>query len=564
MARSAFKSLSALAAMLLLASPVAANAQSNESPNHGERHQRLNLMLLGSAPQVCSSMKQDACVSKDWIQANDMRTARLFNLSDVRRREAMRRAVWPRERDDIRDELIETLEMMAEHFGYGVVPEYRLVDRFRSRAHLDLLSRLTEDEYQRVLDGLEMPTLEGLDEVASIEQTEGQSGRLLQRFVTEAGEMGATESPTVYVVTAAQRDPLGGYVSQVAALQAAGAEVKWLPIDATVVQAQANGTCESLDSLRRSTTGAYDRARVHPELHAAQQLFCETPDAWQAMLDEADGIYFTDGDQSRLRQAFINQDREPTELLATIRDKLAAGELAVAAAGNAAIAMSSSTMLTNGTSREGLSEGALSRPAPKLGCDQDGSCPRGVNPNSLTYQAMGGLGLFPFGLLDADVANRGRQGRMLRLAVDTATPLAVGIDRDTAMFVNTEHGVFEVAGDGTVFIVEQATGNEQLIGGTFHLLRNGATGLLGLSQVSRVSLEEQSAFRPESITTRFMDDTGVIDNITRLCEGRDQFELLQDDFRLVMQVSDQSETLGRRGRCQVVNGIVGMARSSLN
>ncbi|MCC5879984.1 MAG: cyanophycinase [Idiomarina sp.] len=518
-----------------------------------------NLVLLGSDPQVCSSMNQDACASKDWIQANEMRTSRLFNLSDVRRREAMRQAVWPREREAIREELIETLEMMADHFGYGVVPEYRLVERFRSRAHLDLLSRLTEEEYYRVLDGLEMPTMENLQEVARISESTDSGSAIVARFVQSAAQSAEGEAPVIYVVTAAQRDPLGAYQSYQAILRDAGAQVKWLPIDATVLRAQANGQCDSLDSLRRRTTGAYDRARVHPDLHAEQKAFCEDADAWQGMLAEADGIFFADGNQSLLRDAFFSGEGERTALLKSITSQLNDGELKVAAAGNAAIAMSSGTMVTNGSSREAMTEGSLARPAPRIGCEQDDSCPRGVSPNSLTYHAMGGLGLYPFGMIDVEISERGRQGRMLRLATDTAMPLASGIDRATALLVNTRSGQFEVMGDSAVFFVEQPTGNERMVGGAFHFVRHASTGVIQRNRVSDIQLAEQQAYRPESTTTRFLGDTGVYDNIARLCEGREQLQLLQEDFVFLMQAGEDTETKRAQGRCQVVNGTVGIA-----
>lgn len=543
-------------ALCALAAVTTGAVQAQESDNN-----HLNLMLLGSAPQVCSSINQEACTDKDWIQASEMRTTRLFNLSDVRRREAMRQGLWPREREEVREAVIEALEQLADHFGYGVVSEQRLVDRLRSRAHLQLLAELTEDEYFRILDGLEMPTVDDLQEVAHIGYTAGTGGQLIQRFVNETAHLAESETPVVYVVTAGQRDPLGSYANQAAILRAAGAEPKWLPIDATVLQAQASNNCESLDSLRRDATGAYDRARVHPGLDAQQRTFCEDADAWQEALNDADGIYFTDGNQSLLRGAFFAAEGELTPLLSALQRKVYNGELMVAAAGNAAIAMSSGTMLTNGTSREALSEGALSRPAPTVGCERDNSCPRGVSANSLTYHAMGGLGLYPYGLVDVEVSERGRQGRMLRLAADTATPMALGIDRDTAILVNPPHGVFEVIGDAGVLIAERVTGNEQMVGGSFHYVRQGATGILQRSQATQISLTEQAAFRPESITTRFLDDTGVFDNIARLCEGREQLQLLQDDFVFMMRVNDESTAQGERGRCQIINGVVGIARN---
>ena len=116
-------------------------------------------------------------------------------------------------------------------------------------------------------------------------------------------------------------------------------------------------------------------------------------------------------------------------------------------------------------------------------------------------------------------------------------------------------------GNGAVTIFEQATGNQQMVGGAFHFLNRGATGLLQRTQATNISVTEQPRFRPESITTRFLDDTGVVDNLARLCEGRDRLQLLQDDFVLMMQTNEASTAKGSLGRCQVINGVVGIARN---
>lgn len=542
--------LAGISALFMLSGTVNAAEQAEDSHN---------LLLIGSAMQVCSSMNQEACHSVDWINANEMRTARLFNLSDVRRREAMRQAVWPRERESIREEVIEALEMMADYFGYGVVPEHRLVERFRSRQHLYLLSRLTEEEYYRILDGLEMPTMEGLREHARVAESSDASGSMLQRFVEITAKNSGTETPVIYVVTAAQRDTLGSFERYETMLSDAGAEARWLPIDATVVRAQQQGNCDSLDSLRRRVNGAYDRARVHSDLHAQQLQFCQNEDAWQGMIEQADGVFFADGSQSLLRAAFYKEEGEASGLLTAIQRKLEAHEVTVAAAGGASIALSAATMVTNGSSREAMTEGSMPRPAPRMGCDQDESCPRGVNLNSLTYQPLGGLELYPFGMVDTEVSERGYQGRMLRLAADTATALATGIDRSTGLLINTTSGEFEVLGESGVLFLERSTGNERMVASTFHFLRNGSTGTINRGHIEDIQMAQQQRFRPESITTRFLGDTGFYDNVARLCEGREQQQLLQDDFTLLMQRTEQTETLRTEGRCQVVNGTLGIA-----
>lgn len=546
------------AASILLSLGVAATANAQDEENDANS---ANLFLMGSDPQICSSMNQDACDSTDWIVANEMRTARLYNLSDVRRKEAMRRAVWPRERDGIRDELIAALEELADYFGYGVVPEYRLVDRLRSRAHLELIMRLSEAEYTRLLDGLEMARIEDLEEHVNLDETIDYSAELVRDFVAMAANNSGNDEPNIVIVTAAARDPFAEVEPHVKAFEAAGATTQWLPIDATVMKAQREDKCDSLDSLRREVSGTYDRARVYPRLHEQQYEFCQSDDAWQAMLDDADAIFFSDGNQNLARDAFFVRDDEPSQLLAGIHEKLQADELVVGGAGAGATVMSSATMVTNpqGTSRQAMMEGAISRPAPATGCDIDDSCPRGVEKDSLTYHAMGGLGLYPYGIVDTEVSERGRQARLVRLAADTSTPLALGIDRATALLLDTRSGEFSVRGDAGVLFVEQAQGNEAMAAGAFHFLRHNSTGVINRNRVEDIELAEQSEYRPESVSTRFLDNTGFYDNIARLCEGRNQMELLQDEFALLAQTTDDTERKRIRGRCQITHGTLGVA-----
>ncbi|MGX5914841.1 cyanophycinase [Aliidiomarina sp. Khilg15.8] len=548
------------AASILLSLGVTATAQAQAQDSDSDEA-NWNLFLMGSSPQICSSMNQDACESTDWIVANEMRTARLYNLSDVRRKEAMRRAVWPRERDGIRNELIAALEELADYFGYGVVPEYRLVDRLRSRAHLELIMRLTEAEYTRLLDGLEMTQIEGLEEHVNLDETKDSSADLLRDFVAMAANNGEKDEPRILIVTAAARDPFAEVQPYEKAFEAAGATTQWLPMDATVMKAQLEGKCDSLDSLRRDVSGTYDRARVYPGLHAEQHAFCKSDDAWQAMLAEADAIFFSDGNQNLARDAFFVRDDEPSQLLAGIHDKMKAGELVVGGAGAGAVAMSSGTMVTNpqGTSRQAMQEGAISRPAPTAGCDIDDTCPRGVQKDSLTYHAIGGLGLYPYGVIDTEVSERGRQGRLLRLAADTATPLAIGIDRVTALLLDTRSGEFSVRGDAGVLFIEQPQGNARMAASSFHFLRHNSQGEISRNRVANIELAEQSAYRPESVSTRFMDGTGFYDNIARLCEGSDKLELLQDDFALLVRTTDATEVKRVQGRCQVTHGTIGVA-----
>ena len=137
------------------------------------------------------------------------------------------------------------------------------------------------------------------------------------------------------------------------------------------------------------------------------------------------------------------------------------------------------------------------------GCDLDNTCPRGLNPNSLTYEPLGGFGMLRNIIVDTDVSHRGRQGRLLRLAASTNAPLAIGLDRDTAMLMNSATGAFELIGQDGALFLEGAQGNDSMLAATFHYLRSGSMGRIESGRLHTAVLAAQQPQRLESITTRF-------------------------------------------------------------
>ncbi|MCC5854792.1 MAG: hypothetical protein JJU10_03810 [Idiomarina sp.] len=540
--------ISGITALMALALATTASAESRT----------YNLLLAGSELEICSSMNAERCLSDDWIEANEMRTSRLFQLTDVRRKEALRSAIWPSDRADIRGKLSDALEQMAEYFGRGVVPEQRFVERFRGRAHLPLLMELSEAEYERVLDNLELRRLDGLYDVANLAQSPASTREVINEFMSMLQPLaGRDNPPRIVLVTGAARDSFAAVERYVGAFEQAGAEVTWLPVDAVVTEAQSRGQCGRIESLRRSMNGTYDRDRVNPDLHARQVAYCEDATAWESIIENAHGVFFTHGRADRLRRAF-GDEQGVTPLLRALQERFVAGTLVVAAEGEAINAMSRVNMLTNGSSREALNSGAHPRPAPTPGCELDNTCPRDLNADSLTYDTRGGLGFYGYGLVDFDTSYRGRQLRLMRLAQHTGTPVGVGIDRHTALQVNSGTGHFRVLGDEGVFMIQGAQGVESLIAGSFHYLQGDSTGTLSGQGVSDVTLAAQRSRRIESTTTRFIGDTGIIDSLETLCR-RGSVRLLQDRVELLMRTGDDSEVAVTGGRCQVYNGVIGVA-----
>jgi cyanophycinase len=75
----------------------------------------------------------------------------------------------------------------------------------------------------------------------------------------------------------------------------------------------------------------------------------------------------------------------------------------------------------------------------------------------LAYEPAGGFGFFAEGLLDTHFSERGRQGRIVRLALSQLVNMAYGVDENTALVVEnagTSSAVMSVVGENGVFVFD--------------------------------------------------------------------------------------------------------------
>ena len=140
------------------------------------------------------------------------------------------------------------------------------------------------------------------------------------------------------------------------------------------------------------------------------------------MIEQATGIFFTGGDQSRIVD-FI----KGTSLEAAIHERHEAG--AVVGGTSAGAAMMPDQMIVGGASVSNPSIGAVS-----------------MGP---------GMGFMPGIVVDQHFAQRGRIGRLLAALVLQPAVLGLGIDEDTGIIVQGDE--FEVIGRGSVTVVDEST-----------------------------------------------------------------------------------------------------------
>jgi|GEM_PF-549010 len=303
--------------------------------------------------------------------------------------------------------------------------------------------------------------------------------KIYREFTLRAGGLAAkrqhseksSEKPLIAVVTASARDPFEEVDFFLEVFRVSGAEVIWLPLDpafqvARDLERKYRIGCDSLAQIHQQFN-LYYRNEVYPELVSKQLDFCRHPEKMHRILEQVDGVFFNEGDQSVTLNALLTPQLDPSPELAVIQRRHEAGELIVGGTGAGMVAMAGGDafgrpvpMVSNGASEQAMERGAFGTPPPSMRCITANNCRPGIQPNDLTYWAAGGTGMFQLGLLDA---NFSEQNRETRLAVFTATArqrLAFGVDEGTAMVTYREAGEthIEVLGENGVFVLDFESG----------------------------------------------------------------------------------------------------------
>lgn len=159
-------------------------------------------------------------------------------------------------------------------------------------------------------------------------------------------------------------------------------------------------------------------------------------------IEEATGIFFTGGDQSRIVD-FI----KGSPLGDAIHKRHGAG--CVIGGTSAGAAMMPDEMIVGGAS---------------------------VSNPSVDAVRMGpGMGFLPGIVIDQHFAQRGRLGRLIAALVLQPAVLGLGIDEDTGIIVNGDE--FEVVGSGAITVVDESTATHNNLEG---LLKDEAIAVCGV------------------------------------------------------------------------------------
>ena len=256
-------------------------------------------------------------------------------------------------------------------------------------------------------------------------------------------------------------------------------------------------------------------------------------DANLALVDQADVVFFNGGDQARHARAWLRADGSDTPLLAALRARVVRGS--VVAAGTSA----GTAIMGDPTYGEGVPYGYIyfnAQLADKSVASSSGLRDDREGTASLRYFENGGK-LTGFGFVGAGIAvdthfdARGRLGRMLPALRSLGYTLGIGVDEDTAFYVDGDVGT--VYGSHSVFVVDTRsahfpTGSHfRITGAAVSLLTSGdrynlRTQLASSSKPPlgrpyyRRAYDSDDVFAAYEITASI---TRTVDTLARVCRG---------------------------------------------
>ncbi|MCX7042081.1 MAG: hypothetical protein NT117_05245 [Gammaproteobacteria bacterium] len=424
------------------------------------------LWLIGGGEPVCSSEEPEFCIpgkraeSEATFAKLEALHEKQFRFSPQARTQLASIKAWAGDaaRTDVALKQLDALaagnagktftardwHALLEPLAFDEQPQGLVDDIFQVRA---LRHDGSTQEYQTFLDG-----------------SAGHVQETFRDFVASAAagarRRGNSGKPRLVVLTASSNDVFE-YVSYYLSLfEAAGAQALWLPLEPALIRAK---DCSQLDALRFEWNGVHSRTASHPEWAKVQRDFCEHPEKMQALVDSADAFFINGGDQSLTLRSLQLQPGQFTPLAQRMLDRIEAGiPLGGSSAGTAVQSGNRAgtiPMFGGGQSAHALRHGALPLEANTVLCAVNGNCTMHGDADQLTYRAEGGLRVFSIGVADTHFHEREREGRLLRLLLDTKSRFGFGVDEATVLKADIDdhdNAVLQVMGHGGVWIVDTA------------------------------------------------------------------------------------------------------------
>ncbi len=434
------------------------------------------MFLAGGAMHICSSLTLSDCDSTPSSFRGARGTPR-YRIDDAAMAHALSPKLWLKGERAPRLESVRALltEALRKNGNREIDADamFDVFDSLCTRAEPGRLGtcrndktprpwrNLLDSERSAILAALELPAPSAdrrLREIASLDHSKRSEGvAILRAFVAAAAQRSQGRKPLIAVVTASSNDTFDPVDFYLSALREAGAEPVWWPLDAALAAAvHAGKGCDALADLRLEILALPAREAVFPDLVAAQLAACRNPDALLGMADRMQGVFFSGGDQWRLRQAFFDSKDQPNAWLKKLRTLYARGDIVVGGTSAGTAVQSGLAMLSNGETERALVSGAIAATPPEPGCTRALRCLPGQDESDLTYWPLGGLALEAGWVFDTHFSERARELRLLQLLHDSGSRWGIGVDETSAIHLrSTENGIeFEALGASGAWIFD--------------------------------------------------------------------------------------------------------------
>ncbi len=437
------------------------------------------LWLFGGGEPICSSVEPQRCApdklaeAQAYFKQHQALTEKVFRPDTLRVTEFKALPQWPATEaraQQIKPQLLSQLQQMLDKDW----PEQSWYSEFE---RFDL-----SDDEQNLLDDVfeQRPVLKDGSTARMkvyFSGTELYVQQMFQHFIqsaknravvrAKAAGVQAAEQPKLVLITASSHTSMDWVDYYLQLFNDAGADAVWLPIEPALVQV---GNCDSLDEDRFRWNGQYKRAARYPELAAYQQKMCRNPELMKQLLASADAIFINGGDQSLTMRSLQKKPGEFTELAKLLHQRIDEGvPLAGSSAGTAVQSGKQGTkipMISGGQISKALLHGAHATEPNSPLCQYHQNCSSKVEGSWLTYRAEGGLQSFTLGVTDTHFRERNREGRLLRLLLDTQTNFGFGMDEATVLranFIDPDTATLQVEGKGGVWIADVSAAKAQTI-----------------------------------------------------------------------------------------------------
>jgi len=393
------------------------------------------MVLIGGGTQVCTSAAPDACTGAPVFTQQTslpLKTQELFRMTSE-----VVAILGERERPEISPAIAAKLSDIPQSKDYTYDAFLDAIEA----AGISLTTDLPAGSVARAVV-LGYATLPQEEVVALDHSSTPETRAMFEKFIDLAGGAGVAR---IGLITSSSEDAKDSYLFYAQVMKQAGAaEVVWIPVDLGYRKSVDQSGCERLVQNIEEAYQLYGSELRYPELTTQHLAACQDPRSVLDAMSGLTGFFFGGGDQAKHKGSLISGGGDTPEM-AAIRARIEGGKAVLGGTSAGTAVECGPPMIAGGETYDALVGGA--HPTPCAACKEE----------DLIFDAAGGLGLFSYGTLDSHFSQRGRQGRLIRLASDTGTKRAFGVDENTALVVtdpDTPEARLEVIGQHGVTVLD--------------------------------------------------------------------------------------------------------------